>query len=92
MDFEQPFNTSIVIEDGFEGHSSFQLSVSIIDDQIIEGDEDFFLVLSPGNDFGVVIFMIGPLVPVIRITIEDDDSCERYSQAATTVCNQQMLQ
>lgn len=79
-DFEAPQNSSIVLQSG--GHDpSFWLYVDIIDDDLYEDNESFFLELS-SNDSAVVFNR-----SLTEVIIDNDDSGECVSEFKAITAN-----
>ncbi len=69
-DYMDPENASITLSMGLHGHYNLSLRLFIIGDELYEGDESLFLMLS-SNDM-VAVFNLS----VVEVTIVDDDSGE----------------
>ncbi len=67
-DYQQPQNTTIVLNAGTHGMTLLR-SVTIIDDSLFENEEDFVLVLSV-DDPTVVVFNENQA----QVVIQDDDN------------------
>ncbi len=66
-DYMDPENASITLSLGLHGHYNLSLRLFIIGDELYEGDESLFLMLS-SNDM-VAVFNLS----VVEVTIVDED-------------------
>ncbi len=66
-DYMEPENSSITLSLGLHGHYNLSLRLFIIGDELYEGDESLFLMLT-SNDT-IAVFNLS----VVQITIVDDD-------------------